>query len=185
MSLRKKVFIALAAVVLIALCYVGYLILTTRSHSPAAEVSYSENNIDMRINYCQPYKKERLIFGSAEEGALLTYGKYWRLGANEATKLTLGSKVNFGGQNLEPGSYALYAFPHEDHWVVGINSDADRWGATPPDFSKDLGRVKVNVESGGESLEQFTVRIEGRGQQAIVIMQWDKTKVEIPVESAS
>jgi len=185
MSIRKKVFLALAALVVVGLGFVGYIMLTTRSHSPAAEVSYSENGMDLRINYCQPFKKERLIFGNAEQDALLPYGAYWRLGANEATKLTLNSRVNFGGQNLDPGAYALYAFPHEDHWVVGINNKADRWGATPPNFGNDVGRVKAAVIETNESLEQFTISIESRGSQAVVIMQWDQTRVEIPVQSAS
>lgn len=184
MSTRKKVFLTLGALVLIVVGYVVYIMLTTRSHSPAAVAEYQQNALDLSIEYCQPYKKERLIFGTAEEGALLPHGKYWRLGANEATKLTTGSAVNFGGQLLEAGSYSLYAFPDADHWVIGINSVSDRWGATAPDFSKDLGRVKIPVITTDEPLEQFTINITSQGSDdAVVIMQWDRTKVEIPVSS--
>ena len=181
MSTRRIVFITLAALVLAVVVFFAYLMLTTRKHSPAAVVEYQQNGFDMQIDYCRPYKKGRVIFGTNEEGALLPHGQYWRLGANEATKLTLNTPISFGGKSLATGSYSLYAFPNEDHWVIGINSEADRWGAFEPDFSKDLGRVKVAVTPTDESLEQFTITIESRDQDAAVVMHWDKTKVEVPV----
>lgn len=184
MSLRKKIYLALAVLVLVVVGYFVYVVLTTKSHSPAAVAEYAQNGMDLRIDYCQPYKKERVIFGSREDGALLPNGKYWRLGANEATKLTLGSAVDFGGQNLPAGSYSLYAFPDTDHWVIGINSKADRWGARPPDFANDVGRIKVPVENTEQSLEQFTINVEPRGTEAVIVMQWDKTKVEVPIGPA-
>jgi len=183
MSTRKKVFLGIGAILLIVVGYLAYIMLTTRSHSPAAVTEYQQNGMDIRIDYCQPYKKERLIFGTHQEGALLPHGKYWRLGANEATKLTLGSSVNFGGQDLQAGTYSLYAFPNADNWVIGINSKADRWGATPPDFGDDVGRVKIPVTSTNESMEQFTISIASNGSDAVMLMQWDQTKVEVPLKS--
>ena len=75
-------------------------------------------------------------------------------------KLTLDASVDFGGQLLTKGSYSLYAFPEEEHWVIGVNSEADRSGASPPDFSKDVGRIKVPVIEKSEPMEQFTISIE-------------------------
>ena len=185
MSTRRIVFITLAALVLAVVAFFAYIMLTTRSHSPAAVAQYQQNDMDLQIDYCRPYKKGRVIFGTSADDALLPHGQYWRLGANEATKLTLNTPVSFGGQSLAAGSYSLYAFPNEDNWVIGINSEADRWGAFEPDFSKDVGRVKVPVIQTDESLEQFTISIESRGQEAALIMHWDKTKVEVPLQAGN
>ncbi len=182
MSTRRIVLIVLGILILIVGGYILYIMMTTRSHSPADVAEYHGNGLDIRIEYCRPYKKGRLIFGEASEEALQPYGKYWRLGANEATKLTVGTPVTFGNQKLEAGSYALYAFPNQDHWVIGINSEADRWGARPPDFDKDVGRIKVPVNLQSDAREQFTITIESDPAGATIKMGWDQHQVEVPVK---
>lgn len=183
MNLTRKIVMAVAVMLLVVVGYVSYMMFfSTRSHSPFAVESHEQENLSMQIEYCRPYKKERLIFGTMEEEALLPYGKYWRLGANEATKLILDNDVNFGGQPLAKGSYSLYAFPEPNHWVIGINTEADRSGASPPDFGKDVGRIKIPVVQDPVSLEQFTIDIEDEGSGAVVTMQWDRTQIKIPVK---
>lgn len=183
MSVRKKIFLGIGSLLLIVAGYIGYIMLTTSSLSPFAVESYQANGISMEIEYCRPYKKERLLFGPAEDDALQPYGQYWRLGANKATKLTLDTDIKFGGELLTKGSYSLYAFPNEDHWVVGINSESDRSGGSPPDFSRDIARIKIPVIQDVTSLEQFTIIMQEEGGNAVLVMQWDKTQVRIPVKS--
>ena len=185
MSSRRKIVAAIVVLLLAFAGYTGYRILLGRSLSPAAVVAHEQAGISLKIEYCRPYKRGRLIFGTADDGALLPYGKYWRLGANDATRLTLETDVNFGGQPLKKGSYSLYAFPEEDHWVIGINSEADRSGSTPPDFSKDVGRIKIQVTQTAESQEQFTISISESGPQALIKMFWDRTSIEIPVKQSN
>lgn len=185
MSLTRKVVLAAGVLVIAIIGYVSYTMLTARSLSPPAKVTHEQDGISMSIEYCRPSKRDRLIFGAPDEGALQPYGKYWRLGANDATKLTLGSDVKFGGQPLKKGSYSLYAFPDEDYWVIGINTEADRSGSEPPDFSRDVGRIKIPVIETSESQEQFTITITQSGSKALVNMHWDRASIEIPVEPAS
>ena len=78
--MKQKIIIGVTIV------YYGYGLATTKSHSPAAKASYLNNGLNITINYYQPFKKGRVIFGKASEKALQPYGKYWRVGANEATK---------------------------------------------------------------------------------------------------
>lgn len=183
MSVRKKIFLGIGSLLLIVVVYIGFTMLTTTSLSPFAVETYQGNDISMKIEYCRPYKKERLLFGSAEDDALQPHGQYWRLGANKATKLTLDTDIKFGGELLTKGSYSLYAFPNEDHWVIGINTESDRSGGSPPDFSKDVARIKVPVIHDVTSLEQFTISMQEEGGHMVLVMQWDKTQVHIPVES--
>lgn len=183
MSVRKKILLGIGSLLLVVLGYIGYVMLTTSSLSPLAVEAYQAHGISMEIEYCRPYKKERLLFGSAAEDALQPYGQYWRLGANMATKLTLDTDIIFGGELLTKGSYSLYSFPNEDHWVIGINSESDRPGGSPPDFSKDVARIKVPVIQDVTSLEQFTIIMQEEGGNTVLVMQWDKTQVRIPIES--
>jgi len=185
MSLGKKIIIGIGVMLIVLVGYVSYIMLSTRSHSPLAVEVHEQDGISLQIEYCRPFKKERLIFGSMENGAILPYGKYWRLGANDATKLILDTSVDFGGQLLAKGSYSLYAFPEEKHWVIGVNSEADRSGASPPDFSKDVGRIKVPVVQDPNGQEQFTISVEENGSEALVVMQWDQTQVRIPVKTTN
>jgi len=182
MSLAKKLLFGGGAVILIVIGYVAYVMTSTKSHSPAAIEAFELNGMSLEIKYCRPFKKERLIFGSVEDGALLPHGKYWRLGANEATKLTINKDIQFGDEVLEKGSYSVYAFPEADHWVIGVNSEADRWGATPPDFSKDIIRIKVPVITVSDSQEQFGISLKEEGGNPAMIMQWDQTQVRVPIK---
>jgi hypothetical protein len=94
--MRKKIFIVIGILLLAYAAYFVYGILTTRSHSPSETKSISHQGLDVKVVYCRPYKKERLIFGEEKDKALVPYGKYWRLGANEATEITFSKDVTFG-----------------------------------------------------------------------------------------
>ena len=87
MKLKKIILLIILGIILIAAGFMAYLMLTTRSHSPAEKLEYSEGDFTLTVDYCRPYKKGRLIFGEESEGALLPYGGYWRTGANEATEI--------------------------------------------------------------------------------------------------
>jgi hypothetical protein len=60
------------------------------------------------IEYGRPAVKGRKVFGE-----LVPFGQVWRAGANEATKITFGQEVLFGGQKVKKGTYALYVVPQE------------------------------------------------------------------------
>ncbi|MEJ0056894.1 MAG: DUF2911 domain-containing protein [Bacteroidota bacterium] len=63
-----------------------YGVLVVSKKSPIKTETYSDQGLDIKVVYCQPYKKGRVIFGEERDGALQPYGKYWRLGANAATQ---------------------------------------------------------------------------------------------------
>ena len=54
--------------------------------------------------------KGRTIF--APDG-LVPFGKFWRTGANTATKITFGDDVKFGGVDVKKGAYAILTIPDE------------------------------------------------------------------------
>lgn len=110
------------------------------------------------------------------------YGKYWRLGANQATKLTVNRPVSILGNVLDAGSYALYAIPGESVWTIGFNIDSDRWGASPPDYEKDVFRIEIEAEKTKEISEQLTIYFEEAQENGVnMVVMWDDVKLVIPM----
>jgi Protein of unknown function (DUF2911) len=52
----------------------------------------------------------------------------WRLGADEATKITVQGETLIGDIKLSPGSYSLFAIPGSEKWTIIVNKVADQWG---------------------------------------------------------
>lgn len=179
--MKKKILIGLGIVLVAVIGLAAYVALTTRSHSPSKTTEFSYEGLDMKVVYCQPFKKGRLIFGEEKDGALQPYGKYWRLGANEATEITFSKNVNFAGKPVNAGTYRLYAVPGPTSWQVSLNSELGKWGAIPPDYSMDVVKVDVPVETSPSETEQFTINFESTADGAMMDLLWDKALVTVPI----
>jgi hypothetical protein len=179
--MKRKIFIGLGIIVILISAFTGYILLTTRSHSPSKTTEFSHEGLDIKVVYCQPYKKGRLIFGEKEEGALQPYGQYWRLGANEATEITISRDINFAGKPLKAGTYRMYAVPGKSSWQVGLNSELGKWGAMEPDYDLDVLKVEVPAETTPSETEQFTINFSGDAGAVNMDFVWDKTKVTVPI----
>ena len=185
--MSKKLIYIIAGIVLVGLLLFGGLRLAmsnTKKHSPLEEVAYTLEDVHINVKYCRPFKKGRLIFGTEAAGALQPFGKYWRVGANEATEISLDKKVLFGGKPLEAGDYVLYAYPGESVWKIGLNSELGRWGYSEVDHSKDVMQVEVPSAESSQEIEQFTINFSDADSVAFMNLMWDKTKVAIPIVSA-
>jgi len=180
--MKKKILIAVGIFILIIIIGMIYLNYRNRSLSPPGIVKYDKNDLTIEIPYGRPSKRGRLIFGTEEEGALLPYGKYWRLGANEATEVSFSRDVLFNGESVKAGTYRMYAVPGENEFEISLNSGLGKWGYSDPDYSLDVLKTKVPVEKSNESVEQFTFRFEEQGSKVLIVMEWSDVKIKIPVE---
>jgi hypothetical protein len=182
MNIKKILLYSILGIVLIAIGFVAYTMLTTRSHSPAAQMEFKDGDFELTINYCRPFKKDRLIFGDKSEDALVPFGEYWRTGANEATEIEFNRDIQFNGKRLNAGRYSLYTFPGKDIWIVGINSDKDKWGYGEPDYDQDVLRTEIPVHKKTQITEQFTISGEKQGKNTMdVVLSWDQTQIIIPI----
>jgi len=185
--------------------YRGYRIATTRSHSPAETINFSYKDLDINVTYCRPYKKGRVIFGEAKDrawlpkgkfwtdgfraltglprttGALVPNGKYWRLGANNATEVSFNKNINFAGKPVNAGRYRMYAVPNHDSWLITLNSELGKFGYHEPDHSLDVVTVDVPVEIAPRETEQFTISFDNDSSGAEMNFIWDKTLVRVPL----
>lgn len=163
----------LAVVVLI-----GFFVLRswTKSKSPEAVAQINQNGVSVKVDYCQPYKKDRKIFGD-----LVPYGEVWRTGANEATLIEFDQDVVVAGQPLDEGEYSLWTIPSEGNWIVIFNRETGQWG-TDYDQTKDVLRVPVMTRKRNNVAEQFYISFAPKERGTDMLLTWDKTEVMVPIQ---
>ncbi len=146
------------------------------SPKQAVEQQFSVSKIS--IEYGRPAVKGRKIFGE-----LVPFGQVWRAGANEATKITFGQDVVFGGQKVKKGTYALYVIPQEKEWKIILNKGVNNWGAYSYDAKDDVVSTIVPVKMMNEKMERFTINFEDITDEKLnLVFEWDKTRADVPVE---
>lgn len=179
-SILKKVLITAAVFAIVAYVVSFFMKKKSTQLSPLTKVEFLDNSLDVKIIYCQPFKKGRLIFGTTEDNALQPFGHYWRLGANDATTIETNKDLIIKGNKLPKGVYSMYAFPNRETWKIGINEVANRWGASEPDYSKDLFIAEFPVENTAQIKEQFTIMINKNE----IVFWWETSKIIVPYEIA-
>lgn len=145
-----------------------------------AVITRNQDNSPLaRIVYSRPKKKDRVIFGK-----LVPYNKIWRTGANEATEITFYESVNFNGTEVDPGTYSLYTIPEKEKWTIIINKKINVWGAYSYDKSLDILRTSVPAKSTAATVEDFSITFKPTKDGSDLLMGWDDTFVEIPIQKA-
>ena len=141
--------------------------------SPHETVSIDLDGKKIEISYGRPSLKGRDI------RTLAPYGQVWRLGADEATKLTVSAKATLGGTvSLAPGSYSLFAIPGPAKWTLIVNKTANQWGAFDYEQSADLGRIDLPVKTLSSPVEQFTIKLTKQSERAAdLVLSWGKESI--------
>src|SRR5260221_773955 len=148
--MKKKILIGVGVVLLAFVLFLAYSAMFPKSPSKTAE--FSDKGLDIKVVYCQPSKRGRLIFGEEKDKALQPYGKYWRLGANAATEITFSKNISFAGKPINAGSYRMYAVPGPTSFQVSLNSEVGVYLANnEPKYRLDV--LKVDVRSGMSQTE--------------------------------
>src|SRR5579883_535061 len=146
--------------------------------SPTCTLKQRLGLTDVELVYSRPSVKGREIFGG-----LVPYGKVWRTGANQATKITFSSNVKLNGHEVPAGTYALMTIPDKDEWTVIINKGPEQWGAYKYDEKQDLVRFKVKPIRTDHNIETFTIEFADlRDETAELHLSWEKTVVPVKVE---
>ena len=112
--MKKIIFIIIILLVSIGI-YIIYPI-WINPKSPRAKEMLQIGEFNIELQYSRPSKRGRLIFGTEDQGALLAYGKYWRMGANAPTRIVINKDVKFAGNELKSGEYSMFAVPYKDYW---------------------------------------------------------------------
>lgn len=186
--MKKKILIGLGILLVAIIVFLTWYMKNTKTYSPVAKATYSNNGLTMNVVYCKPFKKGRLLFGEESAGALQPYGKYWRLGANEATTFETNKDIMFGNQQLKSGKYQIYAVPGKDTWEICMNSDWDRWGAMEADHNKDVLRTQIPADNAATPEEQLVIQFEEEAENPTntnMLIHWDQTLVKVPITTVT
>lgn len=150
--------------------------LKTPAPSPASKIEQKVGLTDVTVEYSRPSMKGRAIFGN-----LVPYGKLWRTGANQNTKVTFSDDVTIDGKTLKKGTYAVYTKPGKDAWEVLFYSDANNWG-TPQkwDDAKVAVSTSAKVEAMPMKIETFTMSIDDlTNDSAVLGISWENAYVGV------
>lgn len=152
-----------------------YLMYQTKQSSPLEELSYSNEGVEIQIDYSRPSVKDRIIFGG-----LVPYGEVWRAGANEPTHFSSQTDVLLNNKLLPSGEYTLWIVPYQKEWELIFNKKDYTWGidwqtgeaARDPKFDELSLRLPV-VQT--DPTEKFTINMESN----LLTLRWEKSKVEV------
>ncbi len=181
--MKKKILIGLAVLATLFIGWVVYGLFIATPKSPAKTTTFSYQGLDIKVNYSQPSKRGRLIFGEEKDGALQPYGKYWRLGANAATEITFNKNIFFGGNPINAGSYRMYTIPGHESFKVYLNKELGvRFtAASEPDHSQDIVTVDAPVQVQPNETEMFTINFSSDSTGVKMDFVWDKVLVRVPI----
>ena len=131
----------------------------------------------VKVLYCRPNMKERVIFGG-----LVPYGKLWRLGANEGTEVTFMQPVDIGGTFVNAGTYTMNATIHPDHWMVHFSSELGVAGTANLNADKVVASAKAKVKNLSDAREAFTIGFKEAGADKVyMVFEWERTRAYLPI----
>jgi len=153
-------------------------VLKTPAPSPLQTVTQAFGLGEVKVEYSRPSIKGRVVFGE-----LVPFGKIWRTGANQATKVTIGDDIKVNGTALAAGTYALYTMPGATEWEIMFYKDLTL-GGNVADYNaaNEALRFKVKSAATNDKTESFTIAFNDvTGTNCNLDLMWDKTKVSIPL----
>lgn len=178
----KKIWITILALIAFVAIVFIYFKYRNRSLSPQGKETLTSGGMTVEVSYSRPSVRGRVIFGEKSQHPLLPYGKYWRLGANEATEITFNRDVLFNGAPAKAGTYRMYAIPGPETFEIRLNSEIGKWGLWEPDYDLDVLSTKVPVEKTSAPVEQYTISLAPEGEGIKVIFEWANTRFAVPIK---
>jgi hypothetical protein len=151
--------------------------------SPLDSLTFSVKGKPVKVCYGRPSARGRTMIGGAD----VPYGKLWRTGANEPTIFFTPVALDLAGLKVPPGKYSLYSVPGPKEWEIIVNRSTTQWGEesryTDKVKAQEVGHAKVPVETVGQPIETFTIRVEPpTGDAHALVLEWEKTRVRVPIK---
>ncbi len=173
----KKLFLP---AVIAGICLTAKAQVNMPQPSPTQTIVQNFGLGKIALEYSRPSIKGRTLF--EENSDLAPLGKIWRTGANAATRLTFSDFVNFGGKDLDTGSYALFTIPGKTEWEIILNKGYNNDGLQNYKESDDVVRFKVPVMERTPATETFTMQFHNlRNESCSLNLIWGNVFVSIPI----
>ena len=146
--------------------------------SPEGSIRQKVGLTTISVTYERPAARGRTIFGE-----LVPYGKLWRTGAGNCTKIKIGDDVVVNNKIIPSGTYSLFTIPDQNEWTIILNSDTTLYGTQGYHENRDIVRFKTKSEMTGRYYESFTVDIDVTQDDAELNLSWEKTRVTFRIET--
>jgi len=130
-------------------------------------------NAVVKIRYSRPAVRGRVIFGE-----VVPYDRFWRTGADAATKLTLSRPIYFDGRELPAGEYSIFTLPSKNGWTMMFNKESAIWG-TEYKAENDVLRVPMSAEALPERVELLTIAVVAADKVGRIEVSWERLKASV------
>lgn len=132
----------------------------------------------IELTYSRPGLKGRKIIGEIEP-----YNVVWRTGANAATRIKFGDKVEILGHKVDTGTYVIYMIPQKNEdWTFILNRGITNWGVDGYKESEDVFRAKVRPSLLPVKLETFTIQFANiKNESCDLKIMWEDVSFTIPI----
>ena len=156
----------------------GFSQINTPRFSPASEIEQMVGLTEIEIEYSRPSMRGREVFGN-----LVPFGKVWRTGADNSTKISFDTDVIISGKTVQSGTYSIFSIPNKESWEIIFYSDVELWGV-PRDWSDDKivfsSTYKVNKTN---TVETFTISFNDLTNNDVNMnISWENTSVDIKID---
>tara|TARA_R110002051_G_scaffold290773_2_gene354477 strand:- start:9619 stop:10440 length:822 start_codon:yes stop_codon:yes gene_type:complete len=148
------------------------------SLSPKGSIEQNVGITTISITYERPIARGRAIFGE-----LVPFGKLWRTGAGNGTKIKFDDDVIIDDKVVTAGQYSLFAIPDKQEWTIILNSDAAMYGLEGYDENKDVIRFKTKVKITDRYYESFTIDIDLLEANSELNISWENTRVSFEINT--
>tara|TARA_B100002019_G_scaffold150891_1_gene129973 strand:- start:267 stop:1121 length:855 start_codon:yes stop_codon:yes gene_type:complete len=149
--------------------------------SPASEVEQMVGLTEIEIEYSRPSMRGREVFGN-----LVPFGKVWRTGADNSTKISFDTDVIISGKTIQSGTYSIFSVPNKESWEIILYSDVELWGV-PRDWSENKivfsSMFDVKKLKKSNTVETFTISFNDLTNNDVnMSISWENTSVDIKIE---
>ena len=149
--------------------------------SPASEVEQMVGLTEIEIEYSRPSMRGREVFGN-----LVPFGKVWRTGADNSTKISFDTDVIISGKTIQSGTYSIFSIPNKESWEIILYSDVELWGV-PRDWSENKivfsSMFDVKKLEKSNTVETFTISFNDLTNNDVnMSISWENTSVDIKIE---
>lgn len=145
--------------------------------NPRAVVLQQVAATEIEATYHRPSVRGRVIFGS-----LVPYGKVWRTGSDNATRITFSTPVALNGTAVDSGAYEMFSVPGTDEWVLILQRARSQWGSYSYDPSNDAARITATPVALPAPVENFTIGFSDVTTDAATMhIAWDRVRVPVRI----
>ena len=172
--------------------YFNYSQIKTPRVSPASAIEQMVGLTEIEVEYSRPSKRGRDIFGN-----VVPYGKIWRTGADNCTKISFSTDVVFNSNTsidgvkisktkiIKSGKYSIFSIPNNESWDVILYSDTDLWGV-PRDWDENKivfkSNYQINKSANSSVKEMFTISFDNVTNNDVdMIFSWDDVSVTVNI----